>query len=219
MSVEKVVVLSMMWISYFAIHSLLSGNRVKAWIQAHLPGLVPGYRLLFNLVALLLLIPPLWLLFAWRGDLLWQWSGSMGWLMNGLTLLAVLLFFWSLRYYDSDEFLGLRQLKNARSNLADGEPLVISPLHRCVRHPWYSIGLLLIWSRPMDWTLLVSAACMSLYFVIGSRWEEQRLITLHGERYRRYRQQVPGLLPLPWRCLSQQQARTLLAGPADNRKR
>ena len=57
--------------------------------------------------------------------------------------------------------------------------------------------------------VLLSAIAITLYFIIGSRWEERKLIAYHGEIYRRYRQQVPGLIPLPWRYLNRIEAEAL----------
>jgi len=54
--------------------------------------------------------------------------------------------------------------------------------------------------------MLVSALAITLYFVLGSRLEERKLIAVHGDTYRRYRAKVPGLLPLPWKRLSREEA-------------
>jgi len=43
-----------------------------------------------------------------------------------------------------------------------------------------------------------------------SAWKEQTQFGYHGEVYRRYRRQVPGLIPLPWRHLTNGQARELM---------
>jgi protein-S-isoprenylcysteine O-methyltransferase Ste14 len=58
----------------------------------------------------------------------------------------------------------------------------------------------------MDLAFLVTAVVMTLYFIFGAHLEEQKLIIYHGEKYRRYRELVPGLVPLPWRYLSRAQA-------------
>jgi protein-S-isoprenylcysteine O-methyltransferase Ste14 len=47
----------------------------------------------------------------------------------------------------------------------------------------------------MDLSFLVSAALITLYFVVGSRLEEHKLIVDHGEAYARYRLLVPSLIP------------------------
>jgi protein-S-isoprenylcysteine O-methyltransferase Ste14 len=167
---------------------------------------MPAYRLSFNALAVLLVLPPLWWTFTLPGPQLWQWSGPYWWIANGLALLALLGVAWSMRDYDSGEFLGTRQWRDKETAVEDQEGFHISPLHRFVRHPWYSLSLVLIWSRDMDLAFLVTAVVMTLYFNFGARKEEQKLIIYHGEKYRRYRELVPGLVPLPWRYLSRAQA-------------
>ncbi len=198
------------WLVYFLLHSLFASLAVKRWVARSRPHLLPVYRLLFNLQSLLLLLPPLYLTYSWDAPFLWRWHGAAGWLANGLAAIALLLFFWSLRYYDSGEFIGSKQWRERQRRVEDMEGFHISPLHRFVRHPWYTLGLILVWTRDMNPALLLSGLCISLYFIVGSRLEERKLIEYHGDRYRRYRDSVPGLFPLPWRYLTKQQAEALL---------
>jgi protein-S-isoprenylcysteine O-methyltransferase Ste14 len=202
--------LALAWLLYFLIHSLLASHWAKKTVARHLAPLMPWYRLIFNLLALLLIIPPLIMLWFYRSDPLWQWQGLMAWLAYALMTASAAGFLWSMRYYDSGEFLGIRQLQRHQHEVNDLERLHISPLHRFVRHPWYSLGLLLIWVQDMDPARLVSAITLSAYLVLGSRLEENKLLDLHGETYRNYQQRVPGLIPRPWRYLSRQEAQRLL---------
>ena len=200
-----------LWLGYFALHSLLASLGLKRWVARRWPRSTTLYRLAFNLLAVLLLLPPLWLTFALDGPYLWRWQGPWAWLSHLLTLAALVGFFWSLRYYDGSEFLGLRQWRRGQRQVEDQEGFYISPLHRFVRHPWYSLGLVLVWTRDMNGPLLLSAVAISLYFVFGSLLEERKLLVYHGEVYRRYRARVPGLIPLPWRHLDRKTAQELLA--------
>jgi protein-S-isoprenylcysteine O-methyltransferase Ste14 len=207
----RIVLLLALWGVYALLHSLLASLQAKRFVAAHYPRLMPFYRLGYNAIALILLLPPLYLTWAWRGPLLWQWSGPLLWLANGLALLAVAGFFWTLRYYSGAEFLGLSQAQRGEKSVRDQEHFSLSPLHRYVRHPWYALGLVIIWSRDMDAMFLATACIITLYFVVGSRLEERKLISYHGEVYREYRKRVPGLVPLPWRYLNREQERQLLA--------
>jgi protein-S-isoprenylcysteine O-methyltransferase Ste14 len=204
------ILLTLLWLGYFLIHSLLASLTLKQWVAHRYPDLLPWYRMLFNLFALILIIPPLLQLWWLQSEPLWRWEGPWAWLAYGLMLLACLGFAWSLRYYDSREFLGLKQLARHQQEVADQERLHISPLHRIVRHPWYSLGLVLVWTQDMDSARLVSALCITLYLIYGSVLEERKLISFHGDRYRAYRKTVPGLIPCPWRYLTKQQAEQLL---------
>jgi len=47
------------------------------------------------------------------------------------------------------------------------------------------------------------------YLMIGSRLEEKKLLVYHGDTYRRYMARVPGLIPLPWKTLTAEEAKEL----------
>jgi len=132
----------------------------------------------------------------------------MYFLMNGLGLLSIIGFLLSLRYYDSAAFIGLRPNTDGHIGSVD-EPLVISPMHRFVRHPWYFLGLLFIWSRDMNMGWLITCTWATLYMLLGSRLEERKLIAEYGESYGRYCSKVPGLIPQPWRYLTKKEAHQL----------
>jgi protein-S-isoprenylcysteine O-methyltransferase Ste14 len=198
------------WLGYFAAHSVLASLAVKRWVADRRPDWMPAYRLFFNAVAMLLLLPPLVLTYWQRGPWLWEWTGFAWWIANGLAAVATLGFLYSLRWYDGAEVLGLRQWRGNVRAVEDQERFHLSPLHRWVRHPWYSLGLVLVWTRDMDASLLLTAVMITLYFVAGSRLEERKLMHYHGDVYRRYRRLAPALIPRPWRHLSPEQARELI---------
>lgn len=197
------------WFAYFLLHSLFASLWVKRWFADRRPEWMSAYRLFFNAAALMLLLPPLVLTYMDRGPWLWQWTGLGWWVANGLAALAAFGFLYSLRWYDGAEFLGLRQWRGDVRAVEDQERFRLSPLHRFVRHPWYSLGLVLVWTRDMDAALLLTAVVITLYFAIGSLLEERKLMVYHGGIYRRYRLLVPGLIPLPWRYLTREQAQEL----------
>ncbi len=201
--------LAFTWLAYFIVHSLLASLKVKYLVARKWPGFMPWYRLFFNLLALVLLVIPLWLTWRLGGEILFAWKGAWWWLGNGLALAAVAGFLYSLRHYDGAEFLGLRQLREREQRVEDQERFRVSPLHRHVRHPWYFLGIILIWTRDMTAPMLLSSVMMTLYFIIGSWLEERKLLAYHGEAYAEYRRRVPGLFPLPWKRLDREQARRL----------
>jgi protein-S-isoprenylcysteine O-methyltransferase Ste14 len=112
--------------------------------------------------------------------------------------------------YDLGAFLGVRQLRAGISGAADDEPFRISTLHRFVRHPWYALCLAILWTRDMRLSGLVAAIAITLYFLVGSRLEERKLVERFGDRYRRYQERVPAWVPRPWRVLGREEARRLV---------
>lgn len=211
---QELAVLALLWLAYFVLHSALAALRVKSWVARHYPQRMPLYRLSFNLLATLALLPLLWQMARHPGPPLWAWQGWAAWLSNSLALAAVLGFIHSLKYYDTQEFLGFRQWKSGLPRVQDQEGFHLSPYHRYVRHPWYGFALVLIWTRDMNAAMALSGALMTLYFIVGSRLEEAKLLAYHGAVYRRYRERVPGLMPLPWKTLTAHEAADLAKAAA-----
>ena len=212
---RDIVLLAFCWIGYFALHSALASLAIKRRVAATWPQLMPYYRLTFNILASLLIVPISWLTYHDPGPILWRWQGAAAWLANGLALAAIFGFWLSLKSYDMQEFLGLRQLQLNVRKVEDQEHFHLSLFHRYVRHPWYFFGLVLIWTRDMHATMLLSGVFITLYFVIGSRMEEKKLLVYHGDTYRRYMARVPGLIPLPWKTLTVEEARALTKQQSD----
>ena len=72
---REVAVLALSWLVYFAMHSALAALRVKRWVALHYPARLPIYRLGFNVLALIMLLPILWLMLRHPGPTLWAWQG------------------------------------------------------------------------------------------------------------------------------------------------
>ena len=209
--------LAILWLGYCLLHSALASPGMKRRAGRLGPQWTAAYRLLYNGVAALTLLPVLWQLYRVPGPGLWHWHGPAAWLTNALALAAVVGFVVTWRQYDGDEFLGWRQWQK-RMHEADGDEVFhISALHRHVRHPWYCFGLVILWTRDMNLALLVSAILITAYLVIGARLEEQKLRHRHGEAYSRYMERVPGLLPWPGRSLNKAEAEDLVRLAADQR--
>lgn len=209
-TLRAIVPLGIAFIAYFVMHSLLASLWVKRWVHHRWPRLMHAYRLTYNFLAVILLIPLLWLMKAEPGPLIWQWPEPLGWVMKALMIAAALGFVWSLRSYDNGVFLGWKQWRNRHVESNDPEDLQISTLHRFVRHPWYFFFLVIMWAQDLHLVQLIVYGLITIYFVIGSRLEERKLIAHYGDAYRQYCRQVPGLMPLPWRWLSKAEAHRLI---------
>ena len=213
---KQLLALGASWIVYGFIHSLLASEGAKQLAQKVFPNGFRAYRLTYNLLASVLLLIPIWLMFNYTGELLWHWPDRLRWIMNGAAIAALAAFAFSLRMYDNAEFLGLRQLSCPADKVSQIPPMSLSTAHRFVRHPWYFYALVILWTREMNAALLTSAVVITLYFVIGSRLEERKLVGCYGEAYRTYQRRVPALIPLPWRFLSRKEADGILGRAKQN---
>ncbi len=177
--------LSASWLLFGASHSLLAGEPLERLFGQY-------SRIAYNLIAVLMVVLPFGVWAYLPALPLWSEPPQLRWVRHGVTLLAALGFIHTLKYYSLPGFLGLRH---------ETWPLTFSPWHCWVRHPWYFLMLVAIWAQPLTDTWLVSALCMTLYLVIGSRMEEQRILRYHPGSYAAYCKIVPGLLPVQGRAL------------------
>lgn len=194
-----ILLLSLAWVGYCALHSLLASRFLKTWVTRRWPAYASHYRLAYNLLATVLLLPLLLATEFAANDWLWRWQGAWAWVAHGASLLVLIGFVWTSRAYDMKQFMGL-----ATSSPGAPARLGLSPLHRFVRHPWYFLGLVWLWTRDMDSARLAAALIITGYLWLGSRLEEWKLLEELGPAYREYHDRVPGLLPRPWRYLSRE---------------
>ena len=152
-------------------------------------------RVVYNIVAVLTLAPVVayhLYLDSLGAVTVVDWSTLLLPLQIVLWLTALALFFWSARYYDLGAFLGLRAYGARAAFVSDG-PLMI------VRHPWYLALLILVWSRDLALADLVTGAAITAYLVVGSLFEERKLVAEFGEHYRAYQKRTAMLVPwLRW---------------------
>ena len=74
MSALDLSLLGLLWLAYFAFHSLFASLWLKRHLAARWPRLMPWYRLIFNVLAVLLLLPPAAMAWWLGGDPLWRFE-------------------------------------------------------------------------------------------------------------------------------------------------
>jgi len=187
------------WLLFGISHSLLAGETLERLSGRY-------SRLVFNGLAVLMMALPFYVSTKLPVHLVWVDPGWLRWVRHGLSVAAVIGFIATLKYYSLPAFLGLKRKT---------WQLTFSPWHRWVRHPWYFLSLIFIWTQAMTQTWLVSALCMTLYLVLGSRIEEKRILRYHPDSYAEYCRIVPGLIP--WRgCVLDEVTRLQLESMALN---
>jgi len=178
---------------YGGSHSLLASRTMKAWIRGRLGGSSDRYyRAGFNGIVTVLFLPVMAILLWEHGDLLYAWP--VPWLYMALIGQAIVVGLFVLAGLQTHpmSFLGIAQLFGRK----DAGDLRTTGFYAWVRHPLYTLGLILLWLLPVMSTGLLGFACgTTLYILIGSTLEEKRLEAEFGDAYRQYQRRVAKLIP------------------------
>jgi protein-S-isoprenylcysteine O-methyltransferase Ste14 len=191
--------LALAWTAYCALHSAMISESATGLLKRSLGDAFRFYRLFFNSVAVLTLIPVLWYSHSLKQEAIIRWEGV--WLVPRYFLLAcgILLVVAGARHYSLGQFVGISQLRKASSGgLAAGGGIDSSGILGLVRHPWYTAVVLLLWARDLDVAVLVANGVLTVYIVVGTLLEERKLVHEFGDAYRSYQARVSMFVPLKW---------------------
>jgi protein-S-isoprenylcysteine O-methyltransferase Ste14 len=195
----SILVLSLFFGLYAALHSLLASLPVKQRAKRILgPTTDRWYRLAYNIFAVVTLLPLFPLLVLLPDKTLYIILAPWRWLMIAGQLLALAGLGVAFLQTEPFHFLGLAQLFAKQP--AEINSFSVHGFYNRVRHPLYFFSLLFLWLTPvMSVNLLVTYLLITVYFYIGSVYEEKRLLAKFGATYQDYQRRVPRLLPLPHR--------------------
>ena len=184
------------WALYGALHSWLASLSAKVLAERWLgEGVRRYYRLFFNMVVSLTLLPLLALV-VFSPDLEisripFPWLG----LTLAIEALAAVGILVGVLQTGAMRFLGLAQLA-APPGSRQAPRLVVNGVYRYMRHPLYLFGLLIIWLLPlMTWNILAFNLGATAYILVGIQFEERKLLKEFGQAYADYQRRVPMLLP------------------------
>lgn len=102
------LILAALWILWCALHSGMITPAATVAIRRKLGDGFRYYRLLFNLISTITLVPVVWYEWSLHGTPLFQWDGPWNAVRIALLALVTLLGFGGARHYDLLKFLGLR---------------------------------------------------------------------------------------------------------------
>ena len=202
------------FILFALLHTFLASFKVKSILTQRIGSAMAFYRLAYNIISLLFL----WYLYEYLPrpeaelfDLKYPWDIII--LIPQFLSLAGII--WTFRYFSPGEFLGISQIRrwmtgnfieglegdlqgerNSKDVFDEKLTLKIEGPYKVVRHPLYLFTIIFLILRPtMDLFYLVFLIFLIAYFYIGSFYEERKLVSAFGDRYREYQESVPRLFP------------------------
>jgi len=190
------------WIAWCAMHSILIDPLVVKYFKNSMGGRAVYYRLTYNVLSLLTLLPLLVITWIDRGDVVFAWSGWTVLIRLFLFLGAMVCFLGGAKGYDLQNFLGLKQIREGRESLLMGDHQSFSEagVFGFLRHPWYLGTFLFVWSI-FGTYYEKNFACvliLSCYLVLGTYLEERKILAEHGDMYRAYQARVSMFFPVKW---------------------
>ena len=188
------------WGIYFTIHSIWASTVFKDWIIKYIPSLKRWYRIIYNIFAIVLLIPVLWIYKNLpKNDPFFEPVMILKIIGYGGVVAGLYLGKVGFNNYSLKEFTGFYQLNNHHEFHPTN--LNTQSLNGIVRHPLYFAGIVIIWSyfltNPTP-DLLITNICLTIYLYIGTLFEEKKLIADFGVAYTQYKKEVSMLIPMKW---------------------
>ena len=194
---------------FFVQHSGMVRRSFRKWSERWLQGYLHGALYTFASAAVLVALCAWWQP-ADPAPLVLQ--GRAGQVLRGVALLGILGFWWafvSLKEFDA--FGGGAILARFRGRALEPPHLAVKGPYRWVRHPFYFLAIVLLWSSPViSKDRLLLNGLFTIWIFLGARWEERDLVAAFGDAYRRHQREVPMLIP--WKIPAPRAARAQSAG-------
>ena len=187
------VLLAVLWMLYGIVHSVLANTTVKRRIQQNLGAYYKYYRLTYNLIAFAGLIAIVLFQVSIDSIPLFKPNKFSDILGGLITVSGALLMFICIKKY----FAGFSGLHSFWKEEAPDQ-LIMSGVHRFVRHPLYLGTFAFIWGLVILFptlSLLISNSVITIYTLIGIQFEERKLLAAFGDQYREYQRKVPKIIP------------------------
>jgi protein-S-isoprenylcysteine O-methyltransferase Ste14 len=192
-SPAEAIGIDLLLIALFGVqHTVMARPTFKRWWTRFIPAAIERSTYLLFTVALFALFFTQWRpIDAIVWDLEAPIARGLVWSLYGLGWVVVLT---STFLIDHFELMGLRQTLPFFGRQRD---TLHTPLfYRLVRHPMMTGWIITFWATPtMTAGHLLLAVGLTGYILVALYFEERTLVARFGERYERYRRQVPLLLP------------------------
>lgn len=183
-------------------HSILASNKLKRKLIDKIGEKVAFYRIFYNIISLLTFYL-VYKLSPKPGAVVYDLNYPWDIVILVLQILSLIGLIWAASAVNLWEFVGIAQIKRYYKDrynvkeLDERYELKKTGAFKYSRHPIYFFSILFLGLRPtMDFFYLIFFICLTSYFIIGSIYEEKKLVELFGDEYVKYQRETPWLAPL-----------------------
>ncbi len=193
--IQQHIILALLWIIFCALHSILASTGFKRKVQQQLGTNFKYYRLYYTLFAFVTLIAVFLYQFNIASPYIYKVT-QLSYIIGGfVAIMGLVIMAICIKKYFA-QLSGLKTL--FIDEVKTGNTLIITGIHKYVRHPLYLGTFIFIWGLFIVFpylSLLIADTIITVYTLIGIVLEEQKLIAEFGEDYKLYKQQVPKIIP------------------------
>jgi protein-S-isoprenylcysteine O-methyltransferase Ste14 len=187
------LILATAWILFCALHSVFASSAFKQWAAHRMGAQYKYYRLYYTLFAVISFAAIIIYLLVMNSNRLFTTTkltiiSGIGVASTGFAIMSICI----AKYFM--QLSGLKGLIHSKTN----NELMITGIHKVVRHPLYSGTFIFIWGLLIlfpSLSLFISDTIITLYTLIGLRFEEKKLEKEFGDAYRIYKEEVPMIIP------------------------
>ena len=187
------IILATLWIVYGVLHSVLASVGVKSKMKQALGKNFKHYRLAYTIFAALTLAALVWYQVSIETVRFYKPS----FIVVGLGYLVTITGFGIMLTCIKKYFMSLSGLRSLLQETVYPE-LIISGIHRHVRHPLYLGTFVFIWGLfilvPLL-SLFIANFIITVYTLLAIPFEEKKLVAEFGEQYKAYQKTVPKIFP------------------------
>jgi len=156
------------------------------------------YRLAYVMISFILLVPLIKFTAQFNDQAIVTYGFPLSIVRYVLISGSLLMFFWAFFFdYDSLSFFGIRQILDfGKTKKTDqSKKIKKSGLLGIIRHPMYFALIIYLWCQTFRVLDIVVNTVLTLYILIGTRLEENKLVIEFGDSYIKYQHEVPMLIP------------------------
>ena len=193
----KFLILISLWTTFCVLHSFMITPAFTDFLKKRTGTSYRYYRLFYNLSSILILASVLIYSYSIQEKPFFIWHGYLLPVRYLLLLSSLWIFYAGSRHYNMRTFLGINQIQEGVNHglINTSGTIEKRGILGIVRHPFYSGSFLLIWAGNLDTTRLIINSILSIYLVVGTLLEEQKLLSEFGDIYRDYQKEVSMLFP------------------------
>jgi protein-S-isoprenylcysteine O-methyltransferase Ste14 len=156
------------------------------------------YRLAYVMSSIILLVPLVKFTAQLNDQVIVTYGFPLSIVRYVLFSGSLLMFFWAFFFdYDSLSFFGIRQTLDFGKTKGTDPSVNIknNGLLGIIRHPMYFALIIYLWCQTFRVSDIVVNTVLTLYILIGTRLEENKLVMEFGDPYIKYQHEVPMLIP------------------------